>query len=235
MKTKIIYEDRQILVVHKPAGIATETARIGQQDVASELRGYLARSGQDKPPLLRMIHRLDQPVEGLLVFAKTKAAAGELSRQLQEGALNKQYYAVVCGQPSATEGELVDSLIKTEGVARVVTGREAQVGNAKRAVLQYRVLQTQTDVEGKNISLVDIHIDTGRFHQIRVQMAHAGFPLLGDLKYGTEESMALSRAWNVRNVALCAYQLEFTHPRTGKKLSFSIEPQESPFDTFSFH
>ena len=109
------------------------------------------------------------------------------------------------------------------------------MGNAKRAVLQYRVLQTQTDAEGKDISLVDIHIDTGRFHQIRVQMAHAGFPLLGDLKYGTEESMALSRAWNVRNVALCAYQLEFTHPRTGKKLSFSIEPQESPFDTFSFH
>ena len=102
MKTQIVYEDNDIVVINKPAGLATQTARVGQPDVVSELKNYL------RSPYLGIIHRLDQPVEGLLVFAKNKRAAAALSTQLQstEGVLNKQYYAVFCGKPAAEKGRL---------------------------------------------------------------------------------------------------------------------------------
>lgn len=260
MKTKIIYEDESILVVHKCAGLATQTARVGQQDVVSELKNYLAGKQPGKAPYLGVIHRLDQPVEGLLVFAKKKDCAAKLTSQLSEGTLNKQYYAVLCGKPSVSEGELVDYLIKeNSGQAKVVTGQQEQYPDAKCARLQYQILrdaepfrQSQslhgTDVESpceelqasemesigakpfaSEITMVDIHIDTGRFHQIRAQMAHAGFPLLGDSKYGTTESVELSQNLGVRQVALCAYKLELQHPITKKKLSFQVEPQNRAF------
>lgn len=225
MQTMIIYEDEHVLVCHKPAGLATQSGRVGQPDVVSELKKYLNTSGGAKheskaqPPYLGVVHRLDQPVEGLLVFAKTQKAAAHLTKQLSEGSLNKQYYAVVCGQPMKEAGELVDYLVKDGNVARVVS---AQTEGAKKAVLQYKVVEAP--VAGK-VALLEVHIDTGRFHQIRVQMSHAGLPLLGDSKYGTEASMALSRQLGIRNVALCAYAVEFVHPVTGKKLSFNIQPQ----------
>lgn len=248
MKTKIIYEDDSILVVHKPAGLATQTARVGQQDVVSELKNYLAKKQRGKTPYLAVIHRLDQPVEGLLVFGKDKACAAKLTAQLSKGTLNKQYYAVLCGKPSGPEGELVDYLIKENaGCARVVTGQQDKYPDAKRAVLQYRIVRaakpfpqgqslsdTEVKPEEENCSavetaLADIRIDTGRFHQIRAQMAHAGFPLLGDGKYGTKESMELSQKLGVRQAALCAYKLELQHPKTKKKLSFETEPENRAF------
>lgn len=226
MQTKIIYEDEHVLVCHKPAGLATQSGRVGQPDVESELKKYLNRPGGAKreskaqPPYLGVVHRLDQPVEGLFVFAKTKKAAAHLTKQLSEGSLNKQYYAMVCGQPVKEDGELVDYLVKDGNVARVVTG---QTEGAKKAVLRYKV------VEGAqvptNVAILDIHIETGRFHQIRVQMSHAGMPLLGDSKYGTQESVTLSKQLGIRNVALCAYAVEFMHPVNGKRLGFNIEPQ----------
>ena len=226
MQTKIIYEDEHVLVCHKPAGLATQSGRVGQPDVESELKKYLNRPGEAKreskaqPPYLGVVHRLDQPVEGLLVFAKTKKAAAHLTKQLSEGSLNKQYYAMVCGQPVKEDGELVDYLVKDGNVARVVTG---QTEGAKKSVLRYKV------VEGAqvptNVAILDIRIETGRFHQIRVQMSHAGMPLLGDSKYGTQESATLSRQLGIRNVALCAYAVEFMHPVNGKRLGFNIQPQ----------
>lgn len=226
MQTKIIYEDEHVLVCHKPAGLATQSGRVGQPDVESELKKYLNRPGEAKreskaqPPYLGVVHRLDQPVEGLLVFAKTKKVAAHLTKQLSEGSLNKQYYAMVCGQPVKEDGELVDYLVKDGNVARVVTG---QTEGAKKAVLRYKV------VEGAqvptNVAILDIRIETGRFHQIRVQMSHAGMPLLGDSKYGTQESATLSRQLGIRNVALCAYAVEFMHPVNGNRLGFNIQPQ----------
>lgn len=237
MKTKIIYEDESILVVHKCAGLATQTARVGQQDVVSELKNYLAGKQPGKAPYIGVIHRLDQPVEGLLVFAKKKDCAAKLTSQLSEGTLNKQYYAVLCGKPSASEGELVDYLIKeNSGQAKVVTGQQEQYPDAKCARLQYQILREACEMESigekpsvTEITVVDIHIDTGRFHQIRAQMAHAGFPLLGDSKYGTTESVELSQKLGVCQVALCAYKLELQHPITKKKLSFQVEPQNRAF------
>ena len=240
MQTKIIYEDAHVLVCHKPAGLATQSGHIGQADMVSELKKYLVsgqkssgqeagKSGGDHKvgkngtaPYLGVVHRLDQPVEGLLVFAKTKEAAAKLTTQLSKGSLNKQYYALVCGQPCAKVGEIVDYLLKDGNVARV---SEKNIPEAKKAVLQYKVLQEMTTKSAEALTLLDIHIDTGRFHQIRVQMSHAGCPLLGDSKYGSDKSQAISRELGIRNVALYAYRVEFLHPITGKKLEFSIEPK----------
>lgn len=235
MRTSIQYEDKDILVVYKPAGLATQTARVGQADVVSELKNYV------KGGYVGVVHRLDQPVEGLLVFGKSKEAAAALTAQLSKGTLNKRYYAVICGQPDTPKGELVDYLIKTPDNRAVVT-KPGQ--DAKRAVLNYEILdgvpmEPKLNPENNSssrdviISLADIHIETGRFHQIRAQMSHAGLPLLGDQKYGTEASIQVSRILNVRNVALCACELTLEHPKTHKKLNFQVKPQGIIFTKFS--
>lgn len=246
MRTSIQYEDKDILVVYKPAGLATQTAKVGQADVVSELKNYL------KGGYVGVVHRLDQPVEGLLVFAKTKVAAASLTAQLSKGILNKHYYAVICGQPTVPEEELVDYLTKTSDNRAQVT---EPGGDAKKAMLNYKILEnivvadcsmanktvdddsgnTVSDMDSKNIaiSLTDIHIETGRFHQIRAQMSHAGYPLLGDQKYGTDISNQLSKTLNVRNVALCACELTLEHPVTKKIMNFQIKPQGIIFTRFS--
>ena len=143
MRTEILYEDNSILVIRKPAGLAVQSARIGQADVVSELKSYLAKQagvGQGEP-YLAVIHRLDQPVEGVLVFAKEKKSAAVLTKQLSAGTLNKQYYAVLCGYPDASEGELVDYLRKEGSVAVAVTGREKNFPDAKIAKLHYSILE----------------------------------------------------------------------------------------------
>lgn len=140
MKTKIIFEDKDLLVIQKPAGLATQTARVDQPDVVSELKNYLGGSAY-----LGIVHRLDQPVEGLLVFGKTKSAAASLTAQLQRqdmgGTMNKRYYCVICGKAAAVEGQLVDYLYKdADGKAVVLSVEDAaKDSRAKRAVLQYRI------------------------------------------------------------------------------------------------
>lgn len=220
MKVKIIYEDKEILVCHKPAGLATQTGRVGQKDLVSELKNYLGEN-----PYLGLIHRLDQPVEGLLVFAKTAYAAKELSRQVVDNILNKQYFAVVFGKGFLSETKLEDFLIKDNktNMSRIAGEKE---NGAKRAELWAK---TAAFDEVHNISLIEITLLTGRHHQIRVQMANAGFPLLGDTKYGTEESVAKSKESGVRNVALCAAKLTFIHPGTKEKMDFHIEPEGEIF------
>ena len=230
MRTKIIYEDADILVAWKTAGLATQTARVGQQDMVSELKNHLAR-GSKGAPYLAVIHRLDQPVEGLLVFGKNKKAAAILSAQLEKGSLHKGYEAVLCGKPVAESGTLVDYLYKdVNSHAVVVTGQQERYPEAKEAVLHYQVLGNVEQPE--YLTRMAVQIETGRFHQIRAQMAHAKMPLLGDNKYGTMESLALSGALGVRQVALCANQLAFCHPTTGKELLFSGEPENRAFALF---
>lgn len=243
MKSRIIYEDDHIIVAYKPAGLATQTAKVGQPDMVSELkkeriiRERAVKTQGGKPAVriqqayLGIIHRLDQPVEGLLVFAKNQKAAAQLTKQLSGGSLNKQYFAVICGQPLQKAAEFVDYLLKgADNRAQVVTGQEKNYPDAKKAVLQYKLLESVSTPSA--FSLVDIHIDTGRFHQIRAQMAHAGFPLLGDVKYGTEVTCEAGRKLGIRSVALCAYKLVFQHPVTGRKMSFEIKPENKAFDFF---
>lgn len=240
MKTEIIYEDRDLLVVRKPAGLASQTSRVGQADLVSELKNYLGACGSAASPYLGVIHRLDQPVEGLLVFAKNRKTAGKLTAQLcgqdEESSLNKQYYAVLCGSPSFQEADLVDYIYKDKGGRAVIVGSDGAKGKegitAKKAALHYQVRQTLRLPSGEEISLADIRIETGRFHQIRAQMAHLGTALLGDEKYGDEDARACSRRLGIRNVALCARSLSFVHPGTGKRLCFEIKPAAEVFHLF---
>ena len=160
MRTEILYEDNSILVIRKPAGLAVQSARIGQADVVSELKSYLAKqagAGQGEP-YLAVIHRLDQPVEGVLVFAKEKKSAAVLTKQLSAGTLNKQYYAVLCGYPAVAEGELVDYLRKEGSVAVAVTGREKNFPDAKIAKLHYSILEKIN--QPMPLALADVCIET---------------------------------------------------------------------------
>lgn len=231
MQTQIVYEDEAVLVIRKPAGLATESAGIGQKDVVSELKNYVAKKNPGKMPYLGVVHRLDQPVEGLLVFAKTKKAAENLTAQLGKGTLKKEYLAVVCGKVPENTGRLVDYLAKEKGMAVVrdtadadVQAEKAADPQAKKAVLTYT-----KKAETEELTLLAVQIETGRFHQIRAQLSHAGFPILGDEKYGSEESKELSREKKIRFTALCAASLSFRHPVTGKTMAFTQAPQNPAF------
>ena len=230
MKTKILYEDPQLFVIHKPAGIAVQSARVGQMDCESELKNYLARRGVS--PYIGLVHRLDQPVEGVLVVAGTKEAAAKLNKQLAEGSLNKKYLAVVHLEKEDVEekGTFNDYLLKDGQVAKIISSniKEAKIiKEAKEACLHYQILQKQGV-----LALVDVEIETGRFHQIRCQMAHHGMPLLGDAKYGSSISQALSLKEGIRHVALCANRIAFKHPLTSKELSFEVKPENKAFAKF---
>lgn len=211
----IQYEDQELLVVYKPAGLATQSARVTSPDLVSSVTRYL------KGAPVYVVHRLDQPVEGLLVLAKTKQAAAGLSKQLQAGTLNKQYYALVYrgAEELPKEGILADHLWKNPQTQKAEIVTQAS-GKGKQAKLQYRVLAGKDD-----IALLDVRIETGRFHQIRAQLAHAGFPILGDQKYGTQTSMERSKELGIKNVSLFAYALTFTHPKTGKHMEFQAKTQ----------
>lgn len=217
MKTEIIYEDRDILVCYKPAGLAVQSANIESMDVVSELKNYL------KSSYLGIVHRLDQPVEGMLVFAKNRDSAAILSKQLQQEILNKKYLAAVYGIMEKEKAILENYLMKDSKLklAKIV---EKDKENAKKAILSYEVM-----VQTENYSILSVEIKTGRFHQIRVQLSHQGNPILGDQKYGKEASRSLSKELHVQNVALCANELVFFHPVTKERLEFCVTPRGEIF------
>ncbi len=224
MNLNIVYEDAHIIVCYKPAGIPTQTSRLGEQDMVSLLKNYLYKNQPEKKePYVAVIHRLDQPVEGLLVFAKAPSAAKELSKGMQGAGFGKYYQAVLWGIPKESKATLQDYLVKD---GRTNTSRvcDSSEKDAKLAVLSYEVLATGKDND-KDISLVRVKLDTGRHHQIRVQMANMGCPIWGDAKYNT----APMQDRRFRQIALCAYRLEFVHPKTKKKMEFEIEPQGEGF------
>lgn len=200
----ILYEDQYILVCQKEAGIAVQTARISQMDLESALKNYLAAKNNNdrKMPYLAVIHRLDQPVRGVLVFAKTPLAAKNLNAQVTNHSIGKYYLAEVDGVIPKEGDTLEDYLIKD---ARTNTSKvvKADTPNSKKAVLHYKKKDEHT---------VEIELVTGRHHQIRVQLSHAGMPLKGDTKYNP-------RALSGR-LGLCAYRLVFKHPKTGKEMEF---------------
>ena len=235
MQKNIIFEDEHLIVAYKPAGIATQTARIGQQDMVSELKNYLSRKPENKgkgEPYLGLVHRLDQPVSGILVFGKTKQAAASISRQITEGTFHKYYYAVIYGKPVKENDRLTDYLYK-DGRTNMSLIVKKDFLEAKKAVLDYKLVKTLMVVEVlQEASLMEIELLTGRHHQIRVQMANAGMPLLGDNKYGTETDKQFSREIGCKNVALRAYTINFRHPKTGNEISFKRKSEEEIFLPF---
>ena len=194
-KPDIIYEDNDIIVCYKPAGIATQTRRIGQQDMESFIRNY--RAAKNEPPYVGIVHRLDQPVEGVMVFAKNQKAAASLSRQIKEHTTEKYYRAASRGTGSVGEQIRKKIIMPRHGILLQIIFHSTSVpihqkSQAKKtgwqkAVLQYRVISVTPDRDGSQNECIrtefDIKLLTGRHHQIRLQLAHIGYPLIGDTKY----------------------------------------------------
>lgn len=215
---KIVYEDKDQIVIHKPAGVATQTARLGEKDLVSEVKNHIAKESGSSNPYVAVINRLDQPVEGIVLFAKNAKAAAALTSQLQDGTMQKFYYAVVAGHMDMPEGTLIDYMEKDarSNLSRVVSEASR---NAKKAILSYEV---KANLE--KMQLLQIQLLTGRHHQIRVQFSHRNHPLVGDTKYGSPESISLSREVQARVPSLCAFCLKWKHPVTKKEVCVEIKP-----------
>ncbi len=213
MNLNILYEDNDILVCEKPAGIATQSSRLGTPDMVSLLKNHLRRQSPQQQPYLAVIHRLDQPVTGLLVFAKTKRAAADLNKQLTTSGFGKHYLALLTGIPSPDEADLTNYLIKDNktNTSRIST---QNTPGSKEARLHYKLIQ-----KGSHSSLAEITLDTGRHHQIRVQMAHLGCPIQGDVKYGASAPGQLQ---------LYACRLTFRHPVHHQTLEFTLDASRLP-------
>ena len=233
----ILYEDETVLVVWKPVGMESQSGHGFDADMVSEIRRYLSTgkpvdnhklSTKSVEPYVGVIHRLDKPVSGVMVYAKTKNAAAALSKQVAEGKMHKKYLAVLCGKPVDNNGTYVDYLKqdKKNNCSRIVDKSDPE---SKRAELEYKVLdciQTE-EKDPQYLSLVEIKLLTGRHHQIRVQFSGHGTPLYGDGKYGNNEKAVR------KSLALCAYHLKFKHPATGKIMDFQIKPDTGAFKLFS--
>ena len=221
----ILYEDKDILVCHKQAGLAVQNARVGNMDMESLLKNYIAQKVPGKMPYLGIIHRLDQPVEGVLVFALNPKVAADLSRQMTAGKIKKTYLAVTEGTVKVKSAKLVDWL-KKDGRTNSSAVVEVGTSGAKKAILSYEVLETWKNKEDAQDcgerNLIRIDLDTGRHHQIRVQMAHAGMPLVGDRKYNPGQN-------SQEPLALCSAKLGFQHPMTKKQLEFQVQPAGMAF------
>ncbi len=205
------------MVCHKPPGVPVQTANALRQDMVSILKNRFAEKGERTE--LYVVHRLDQPVEGVMAFARTKHAASSLSRQVREGGVGKRYLALTEGEWEAPEGVLEDFLLR-DGRANASRVVPEGTAGAKRARLFYKVekIVDAPNGQGKE-SLLDVRLETGRHHQIRVQTAHAGHPIVGDGKYGT------GGAERSRGLALCSVEIRFAHPATGRACVFRVEPK----------
>lgn len=217
----VLYEDAVCIVVVKPPGMASQTERSSAPDMVSWLKNYLSRKQKGKEPYVGVVHRLDRPVGGVMVYALTKAAAADLSGQIRQNLMQKSYLAVLKGRPAQTEGSCTDWL-KKDGKTNTSSVVPENTPEAKKAVLKYRVLETRSLPEGE-LSLVRVALVTGRHHQIRVQMAHQGTPLMGDLRYGPGAAAGRQREMP----ALFAAELSFRHPVTGRVMHFEAPPSES--------
>lgn len=205
---EIIYEDRDIIVVYKEAGLAVQTKRPLEKDLESLMKAVLfERDG--KVPELYLIHRIDQRVDGLVLFARSKKAAANLSAQLTDGTMKKIYRARVTGKIPAEKGTLTNWLLrdgKTNSSRIVPEGTRG----AKKAVLSY-------EKEGED--MLRIELMTGRHHQIRVQLAGAGMPIVGDVKYGGETA---GQGRKEPGICLTASELLFKHPRKGNEIYMKV-------------
>ena len=214
----ILYEDQQMIVCRKKAGIAVQTKKVKEPDLYSQLMNYLAAKGEK--PYIGIIHRLDQPVEGVLVFAKTKEAAAHLNKQLNQKGFGK-YYLAVTSQTMPEDSGILENYLLKDGKSNTSVVVDHKTIGAKKAILSYEVIQRK-----EKLNLIRIKLETGRHHQIRVQLAHIGCPLVGDRKYGPKE---VPEEFAKMGLALCACRLDFLHPSTGKPMLFEVEPMGDAF------
>ncbi len=218
----ILYEDNHIIVVMKPQNLASCPDESCDENMLDKVKAYVKESaGKPGNVYIGLIHRLDRPTGGVMVFAKTSKAAGRLSEQMRTGDFEKQYLAVLCGSLHEKSGSLINYLKKNTVNNMVYLCPQGTEG-AKLASLDYATLE-----EKEELSLVRIKLHTGRSHQIRVQMAGVNHPVFGDMRYGGEHAQK-------GKLALWAYKLSFTHPVTKERLVFLCEPpkNEQPWKKF---
>ena len=211
---KIIYEDNHIIVVEKKPNISSQGDKTGDIDMITLVKNYI-KEKYSKPGnvYLGLVHRLDRPVGGIMIFARTSKSASRLSNQVREKTFRKKYLAVVDGKIENKMGTLEDYLYKDErnNISKVVNKDKK---NAKLAKLDYEVLKYD---EVKDLSLIKINLHTGRHHQIRVQLSNFNHSIFGDQKYGTRGKG--------KQIALWAYELTIEHPITKEKMTFKDLPE----------
>ena len=209
----ILYEDNQIIIVEKEPNIPSQADKTGDMDMLTMVKEYI-KEKYNKPgeAYIGLVHRLDRPVGGVMVFARTSKSASRLSEQVRNKTLQKTYIAVVDGKIEQSEGILEDYLYKDErnNMSKVVNKNKK---NSKLAKLKYELLDYD---EKRNLSTVKIKLDTGRHHQIRVQFANFGHSLYGDQKYGIRGKGKQIRLW--------AYELSFEHPIKKEMMTFKSIP-----------
>ncbi len=211
---KILYEDNHIIVVEKPPNIPSQGDKTNDEDMLTIIKEYI-KEKYNKPGnvYLGLIHRLDRPVGGVMVFAKTSKAASRLSQQVRDKVFKKEYLVIVDGKLEKKKDTLENYLLKNErnNLSKVV---KENTKNAKYAKLDYEVLKYNEEI---NLSLLKILLHTGRHHQIRVQLSHFGHSICGDQKYGTRG--------RGKQIALWAYQLTINHPITKEEMTFTSIPE----------
>ncbi|MBR7553074.1 RluA family pseudouridine synthase [Allobacillus sp. GCM10007491] len=219
MNVPILYEDNHLLVVEKPVNIPVQEDQSKDKDLLTLLKEDIKiRHKKPGNVFLALVHRLDRPVGGAMVFAKTSKAASRLSDQLRRKAIERTYLAVVHGVPSKAKDQLEDYLVKDhrKNIVRTANPNEKE---AKKAILHYEVAS-----EKKGFSLLSVKLQTGRPHQIRVQLSSRGFPLYGDQKYGQRVNKP------GQQIALWSNKLVLEHPTTKEAMEFtSTPPYEYPW------
>lgn len=216
---EIIYEDNHLLAVDKPKGLLSQEDHTGKADLLNLCKEYIKKE-YNKPGnvFLGLLHRLDKPVSGIMLFAKTSKAASRISEQIRRRTVRKTYLAVVEGKPPET-GFLTHHLLKEES-SNIVRAVNAGTKGAKQAELTFKVLDQKND-----LALLSVNLITGRAHQIRVQFANEGYPVWGDRKYGSG---------NHPTIALHAWKMSIEHPTHKKEIIFTAGlPRENPWDLFN--
>ncbi len=226
MKIPILYEDDTIIVCVKPQGVSSQADKSNDEDVVNYFKSYIYDKEElDEEPYLAIIHRLDRPVGGIMVLAKTQDAAADLSDQVQDGTMIKYYQAILTGELKNEYGTLEDYLVR-DGKTNTAKVVSKGTKGAKKAILDYEVLDVFETDEGI-LSYVLIQLHTGRHHQIRVQMANQGAGIWGDTKYNPRFQKVKRR---YQQIGLYATRLEFEHPVTGEHLVFKNEPEGEAFE-----
>lgn len=209
---EILFEDNHLIAINKPHGQLVQADVGGELSLLDEVKAMIKERDQ-KPGnvFVGLLHRLDRPVGGVVLFAKTSKGASRLSDQFRRHTIDKVYWAVVEGRPAQIEGGVIQWLVKDEA-QNFVTAYDHEVAGSQKAELQYRVLE----VRG-NKALVEIRPKTGRPHQIRVAMSSLGCPIVGDVKYGAQTKLD-------HDIALFAESLSFDHPISKQRVTVMAEP-----------
>ncbi len=226
IRPEILYEDNHIIVAIKPAGVLSQSDGSDAPDMLTALKEYIKVTyGKPGNVFLGLVHRLDRPVSGVMVFAKTSKAASRISEQIRKREVTKLYRAVTEGIPEPRSGRYENWCTKDQGANTTTVSDKPINKDSKISSLSYEVSGTSS-FGGKTVSLVNVRLETGRSHQIRSQMAYNGHPLLGDARYGTGSYKG--------DICLQSCYLAFRHPTKGEEMAFTMPiPNDGPWALFA--